>query len=329
MIELRHDELIFSFPHLGREAACRIGFQRTLRIPDTDIVYPLPPGLGHFPLRHIDDLAGLAPEVTRRGGVALPIWQAEALWINFGHGDVPFAVKIAAGRINAVNGAAWSERDLPRDPQGYVVLPDQPWLDGFCVAEGEIRQFVAMRLGEGFTAEEQLTGEAEHGGLQIAVTPLTPAAFAAWQAEQARMRVHEDRVFCLAAPACGAPEMGMAAGGRMRQHIERDRRPATDWDLAATRRVWVALLDAARWAAHANEPPPTRPPGAAAYARAGLPWFDWYGADAGAVGGSAALAGLASVGALGGLSQPDSDLALPPPVVLSPRRPRLVRQPRD
>ena len=32
-----------------------------------------------------------------------------------------------------------------------------------------IRQFVAMPLGAGYTAEEQITGEAEHGGLQIVV----------------------------------------------------------------------------------------------------------------------------------------------------------------
>ena len=30
-------------------------FQRTLRIPDDGRDYPLPPGLGRFPLRHIDD----------------------------------------------------------------------------------------------------------------------------------------------------------------------------------------------------------------------------------------------------------------------------------
>ena len=52
------------------------------------------------------------------------------------------------------------------------MVPGQPWLDGFCVEKGLIRQFVAMPLGEGFTAEEQLTGEAEHGGLQIAVYPM-------------------------------------------------------------------------------------------------------------------------------------------------------------
>ena len=73
------------------------------------------------------------------------------------------AVKVAAGKINAVTGEGW-ENELSSRPQDYVVIPEQPWLDGFSVMEGMIRQFVAMPLGEGFTAEEQLTGEAEHGG---------------------------------------------------------------------------------------------------------------------------------------------------------------------
>ncbi|NIR80308.1 MAG: hypothetical protein GWO00_18685, partial [Gemmatimonadetes bacterium] len=75
----------------------------------------------------------------RHGGVLLPMYQAEALWLNFGrggvfsgHGGYPFAVKVATGKINAVSGEAWSD-GLNRDPQDYMVVPDQPWLDGYCV----------------------------------------------------------------------------------------------------------------------------------------------------------------------------------------------------
>ena len=59
--------------------------------------------------------------------------------------------------------ARWSLH-LNRDPQDYMVLPEQPWLDGYCVEKGVIRQFVAMPLGEGYSGEEQITGAAEHGG---------------------------------------------------------------------------------------------------------------------------------------------------------------------
>ena len=73
-------------------------------------------------------------------------------------------------------GEGW-ENELSEQPQDYVVIPDQPWLDGFSVMKGMIRQFVAMPLGEGYTAEEQLTGEAEHGGLQIVVYPIKPSYY--------------------------------------------------------------------------------------------------------------------------------------------------------
>ena len=102
-------------------------------------------------------------------GCSSPMYQAEALWINF-RGDYPMAVKIAAGKVNAVTGEAWSE-GLTEVPQDYLVVPEQPWLDGFCVEKGLIRQFVAMPLGEGYTAEEQMTGEAEHGGFRLRSTP--------------------------------------------------------------------------------------------------------------------------------------------------------------
>ena len=52
-------------------------------------------------------------------------------------------MKIAAGKINAVSGAAWTA-ELHSEPQDYVVVPGQPWLDGFSVGEGLIRQFVAV-----------------------------------------------------------------------------------------------------------------------------------------------------------------------------------------
>ena len=62
MIELRHDTLTFSFPQVHEEARCSISFVRTLRIPDDDREYPLPPGLGDFPMHHVDDYGSSAWE---------------------------------------------------------------------------------------------------------------------------------------------------------------------------------------------------------------------------------------------------------------------------
>ena len=56
----------------------RLTFQRTLRIPDDGRAYPLPPGLGAFPLRRVDDYASRVPEGwAERGGVFLPMYQRE------------------------------------------------------------------------------------------------------------------------------------------------------------------------------------------------------------------------------------------------------------
>ena len=83
MTELQNDQLVFRFPNVHADAVCRIGFHRTLRIPDDNRNYPLPPGLGRFPLRHVDDHLDQIPEAwDRHGGVFLPMYQAEAMWLQ-------------------------------------------------------------------------------------------------------------------------------------------------------------------------------------------------------------------------------------------------------
>jgi hypothetical protein len=177
MITLEGDSLTFRFPEVHDHAETAIHFQRTLRIPDDGRHYPLPPGLGAFPLRHVEDYAARVPADWReRCGVMMPLYQAEAMWISFGGwrrfgGGYPCAIKIAAGKINAVSGKPWKP-ELDASERDYVVVPEQPWLDGFSVAKDVIRQFVAMPLGSGYTVEEQITGKAEHGGLQIIVYPM-------------------------------------------------------------------------------------------------------------------------------------------------------------
>ena len=155
MIELKNDSLVFTFPEVHPDAALTMQFQRTLRIPDDEGVYPLPPGLGTFPLRHVDDFGAKLPASWKdHGGVMMPMFQAEAMWINFSSEDVDdrgeycFVVKIATGKVNAVTGEDWRD-GVNRDPQDYLVVPTQPWLDGYCVEKGTVRQFVAMPLGSG------------------------------------------------------------------------------------------------------------------------------------------------------------------------------------
>lgn len=293
MIVIEDNRLEFSFPEVHAEARCSIEFQRTLRIPDDGRDYRLPPGLGRFPLRHLDDYTERLPESWReRGGVILPMHQAEALWINF-NSDYPFAVKVATGKICAITGDSWVD-GLNRDPQDYAMLPEQPWLDGYCVDEGVIRQFVAMPLGEGYTVEEQLTGAAVHGGLQLVAYPMKAARYEAlrpkWHA------VHEDVLFCVSAPTASLDAaMGLAPGGRMKQEIYDDPYGLDAWDQRHGSRCFVSLLNTTQWMTVTGTRPPNEPPTAREYTACGLPWFDTYGGDTRAVAGSDKLRGLASV----------------------------------
>ena len=291
MISLENETLTLRFPEVHARATCEISFQRTLRIPDDNREYPLPPGLGRFPLCHVDDYAARLPAAWQaHGGVFLPMHQSEAMWINFS-GRYPMAIKVAAGKINAVTGEAWS-RGLADDPQDYLVVPDQPWLDGFCVSKGTIRQFVAMPLGQGFTAEEQLTGQAEHGGLQIIAYPMKAKVYK----ELFGRRVEEARgvLYCPEAPA---REMGLAPGGLMRQEIYEDDYGIDAWDRSASSRCFVHLLNSAQYHSVTGVHAPTMPPTAKDYSDDGLPWFEHYGGDKTAVEGAGKLAGLHSVAA--------------------------------
>jgi hypothetical protein len=135
MIELKDNSLSFNFPEVHKDARCNIEFQRTLRIPDDNQEYSLPPGLGMFPLSHVDDYSGKVPEAwTTHGGVFLPMYQAEAMWINF-NGDYPFAIKIAAGKINAVTGDLWSNALSVAPDDAHPIsrhLIDSCWASGRC-----------------------------------------------------------------------------------------------------------------------------------------------------------------------------------------------------
>jgi hypothetical protein len=320
MIELQRDRLHFSFPEMHPSASVTLEFQRTLRIPDDNRTHRLPPGLGAFALRHVDDGSENVPtEWLTRGGVMLPMYQAEAMWIRFSAGHdferefaYPFAIRVAAGKINAVTGQQWTD-GLHEDPQDYVVSPPQPWLDGFCVTKGTIRQFVAMPLGQGYTAEEQITGTADYGGVQIVVYPMKREIFERRFKTSLQDRMAPTMGLSLDAAVMGrqgrsrAASMGLAPGGRMKQDIYDDPFNFDDWDHTQSSRCFVHIANSEMWREFTGEAPPTVPPSAADYTKAGLPWFDYYG-EGTAVEGSAILRGLKSVLQLG---QKKGEMPLP------------------
>jgi hypothetical protein len=293
MIELEHDRLVFRVPQVHRDAVLRIEFQRTLRIPDDQNVHFLPPGLGRFPLRHVDDYAANVPaEWIEHGGVMLPMYQSEALWVSF-RGDYPFAVQVSTGKIDAVTGESLRP-GLKNSPQNYLAVPEQPWLDGYCIDRGVIRQFVAMPLGAGYSAEEQITGRGAYGGLQLVVHPMKAEVYA-------RLARHVPDWLCGREPSVAematgiGGDMGLAAGGRMRQHIYDDPHDLLDWDQEHASRCFVHLANSLVWRRITGEAPPTVPPTAAEYTRAGLPWFDYYAEGLASVPGSGVLRKLKSV----------------------------------
>ncbi|MFC8045988.1 hypothetical protein [Nocardia sp. NPDC057353] len=284
----------------------RVTFVRTLRLPEEG-TYPLPPGLGPFPLRRVADYPETVPaEWRERGGVMLPVYQREAMWLRFS-AAAPAALQVGVGKVCAVSGKPWSDA-LVRTPQNYLALPRQPWLDGINSGRGTVRQFVAVPLGLGATVEGQLTGSEQWGGVQLAVHPLTDPARAAWEAEQ-RARPRTARpggpmpaapaAYSAPAPAGAAPArraMGLGAGGTMRQEIVTDTRPIGDYRPDPAGRVFVHLASAAEWTAITGEPAPATPITAHAYAAHGLPWFDYYDADAADLPPADELAGIRPTG---------------------------------
>lgn len=288
-----------------------VRFVRTLRLPETG-THPLPPGLGEFPVRRIADYGERVPERWRaRGGVMLPVYLREAMWLSFSGTTEPAALQVGVGKVCAVSGRPWSER-LERDPQNYVVLPRQPWLDGISSGTGTVRQFVAVPLGLGATVEGQVTGEEVWGGVQLQSFPLREPLLARWRSrererEEARRRARAAgpvggygaaMPMMASAPGGmpsapggappppapgGAPRgaaMGLGVGGSMRQEVYQDDRPLTDWSEEPAGRVFVHLVTPPQWHRITGEAPPPSPVDRAAYTRAGLPWYDYYDEDA-------------------------------------------------
>ncbi|WP_405593681.1 hypothetical protein [Streptomyces sp. NBC_01092] len=296
-----------------------VRFVRTLRLPESG-THPLPPGLGEFPVRRVADFPDTVPEAWRaRGGVMLPVYLREAMWLSFGGTAEPAALQVGVGKVCAVSGKPWSDR-LARKPQNYVVLPRQPWLDGINSGKGTVRQFVAVPLGLGATVEGQVTGEEVWGGVQLQSFALKEPQLAAWREREAELRRPVQvppmpqfggygAAMPMAAPPTpgsaptpggGAPRaaaaMGLGVGGSMRQEVYEDDRPLSDWAETPGGRVFVHLVTPPEWRRITGEAPPPSPVDRAAYTRAGLPWFDYYDEDAGDLAPTDTLGAVQPVG---------------------------------
>ena len=93
--------------------------------------------------------------------------------------------------------------------------------------------------------------------------------------------------------------MGLAPSGKMRQQIYEDPYGLDAWDQRKSHRCFISLVNSTRWMAIASERSPIKPPTANDYARHGLPWFDYYGADAKVMEATKSLKSLSSVYEIG------------------------------
>jgi len=299
MICLENDSLEIRFPEVHENAGVRINFQRTLRLPDDGEIHYLPPGLGKFPLRHIEDFdLSEHNHLKERGGVIMPMFQADALWLNFRpirkarEASYPIAVKIGTGKICAVSGDEWVA-NLNRDPQDYVVVPDQPWIDGYNVGKDIVKQFVAAPLGQGYTVEEQFKPNSTTGGIQIQVFPMKREFYDRLNKRDFhdKYRMESSMMMCCSPSV----EMGLAPGGSMNQEIYEDHHDFDAWDMRTTERCFVTIANAEQWINITGQEPPLSPMSAEDYNDEGLPWFDYYDGDKEAIDGAKKLGKIKSI----------------------------------
>ena len=279
MITLFRNCLSVSFDHIQSDARAMISFERTLRIPGDDQEYPLPPGLGEFPIKFTE--TSRAPVSWRRpDAVMLPMWPSEAMWISVNGGNHPCAIKIATGGINALTGEAL----VPglSEQQDYIVVPVQPWVDGYVIETGVVRQFVATRLGEGHSVAEQLLASPDPVSLQL--------MFFAMTAERNRRR------FADMQRASGSGRaLAVGAGGKIRQDIYCDPYGISAWVSEPVATIDIFLVPADAWRRLTGNRPPARAPTPEDYTAAGLPWFDYFDRSSRPMTSSSSLTGIRAV----------------------------------
>ncbi len=269
-----------------------VTFQRTLRIPDDGRAYPLPPGLGRFPVLKVEDYLDIVPPLWReRGGAFIPMYQREALWLGFHAAPwKPNAVKIAVGRVNAISGDL-DDKALHADHQDYVVCPEQPWLDGVHTGQGLIRQFVAMPLGLGYTVEASMTGAETFGGIQITVYEPKPGRFP----ERPPIKPDTGPIRTGMLKPGGIASMGLGAGGAMKQKIYHDPYGIEAWDQDNYGRIFIHIINSTEFFAITGLNLPPTPIDAKTYTEYGLPWFDLYDETKGDVQPSGRLAKVKTI----------------------------------
>jgi hypothetical protein len=256
----------------------RVTFCRTLRIPDDGDKYDLPASLGTFPIYKVSDYTDKVPKSwNKHGGVFIPMYQSEALFIEF-HAMKswqPVIAKVATGKVNAITGEEWHQY-LFDDEQDYVVVPPQKWLDGYKTSKHTVRQFVAMPLGQGFTVESQIIGEESVGGIQlIAYKPKDDIFFPPPPKPPVRYDI-EGQNDALFQKSERMLDMGIGAGGKIKQKVYEDEYGVETWDENHYGRIFVHIVNSQMFKQITGFEPPTKPIDLATYYKYKIPFFMVY-----------------------------------------------------
>ncbi|KAI0454754.1 hypothetical protein F5B21DRAFT_514460 [Xylaria acuta] len=192
---------------VGRDvfSSLQISFMRTVRVQGGQKSYLPPKGLGTFPLFNTQPYRDrLPPEAAAQGGLFLPMYESEAMYIAFDcQASDKFAVRPFIGGVNGISGkrlySTESVKSAALRKQDYIVAPEQRRLDGISVRPGVVNQFVAIKMNpepkkaevagahsaadqgpengevpeprKGGTVEWQMTGRDEVGGIQLQIIP--------------------------------------------------------------------------------------------------------------------------------------------------------------
>lgn len=282
-----------SFDEIRIGRFTRISFHRTLRIPEDGRDYPLPAGLGRFPIHRVEDYADKVPaKWLQEGGFFIPLYQKEALFLQFEGPDWhPTIAKVCVGRINAITGKPYSET-LSNKFQDYIVIPEQKWLDGISSGEGLVRQFVAMPLAQGYTIEAQITDEEKFGGFQLVFMDAIDGRFPDRDpAVDSRIKYGECQALFAGRSSSHSSysiamlqeAMGIAAGGNIKQQIQKDSYGIESWSFENRRSLTIHLVNSRSYKAITGCKPPPSPVTAAQYQRARIPWYSHYDETASAI----------------------------------------------
>ncbi len=122
-----------------------IQFHKTIKVPSDGKEHLLPPSTGVYKIDSHDK------------ELYLRMKPEEAMWVSFSNKKhvERVAVKVATGTLDAISGTLFTN-DLSSEPQNYLSVPTQPWIDGVYAGNGVVRQFVVLNADNKETIDNKL-----------------------------------------------------------------------------------------------------------------------------------------------------------------------------